>query len=316
MKLSLTSHVADKKCYDVIPKYTSKEKNMMGDIPVYNFDTIIDYSPNNPDPKILFSTSYDHNEDYRSMFALTANQVKGLIVLLQDSLNLLEEQKESQILLESTIKEFGNYLYNSINGNSNGVYRVIIEELSGKEKNLQTLHGDTIFISLKKTKDNSLNEFNTVIRMAIDIDKEILLAIESCKARTTNNRIDKVKELTAHVVKIKLIGLLINESLKYNKINIKPGSSEFNNICKKVYDSNDFIFIFDDSDNGRIKTLIKKNEEESKKIMEDLDSVMKGPKDLGPTLIPLNKPKPIKAMTNEEAKKISENFMKEYNNKK
>lgn len=316
MKLSLTSQVADKKCYDVIPKYTSKEKNMMGDIPVYNFDTIIDYSPNNPDPKILFSTSYDHNEDYRSMFALTANQVKGLIVLLQDSLNLLEEQKESQILLESTIKEFGDYLYNSINGNSNSVYRVIIEELSEKKKNLQTLHGDTIFISLKKTKDNSLNEFNTVIRMAIDIDKEILLAIESCKARTTNNRIDKVKELTAHVVKTKLIGLLINESLKYNKINIKPGSSEFNNICKKVYDSNDFIFIFDDSDNGRIKTLIKKNEEESKKIIEDLDSVMKGPKDLGPTLIPLNKPKPIKAMTNEEAKKISENFMKEYNNKK
>lgn len=316
MKLSLTSQVADKKCYDVIPKYTPKEKNMMGDIPVYNFDTIIDYSPNNPDPKILFSTSYDHNEDYRSMFALTVNQVKGLIVLLQESLNLLEEQKESQILLESTIKEFSNYLYNSINDNSNGVYRIIIEELSEQDKKLQTLHGESIFISLKKTKNNSLNEFDTILKMAIDIDKEILLAIKSCKARTTNNRIDKVKELTAHVVKTKLIGLLINESLKSNKINITPGSSEFNNICKKVYDSNDFIFIFDDSDNGRIKTLIKKNEEESKKIMEDLDSAMKGSKDLAPTLIPLNIPKPIKAMTYEEAKKISENFMKYYNNNK
>ena len=79
---------------------------------------------------------------------------------------------------------------------------------------------------------------------------------------------------------------------------------------------NDFIFIFDDSDNGRIKTLIKKNEEESKKIIKDLDNVMKSPKDLGPTLIQLTKPKPIKAMTNEEAKKISEEFMKEYKNKK
>lgn len=314
MKLFTTTQVETKKCYDVIPNYTSEEKKMMGNIPMYNFDTIVDYTPDNPNPKILFSTSYDHNEDYRSMFALTENQIHGLINLLQTSLSTLQAKKEEQETLNATIKEFGNYLCDSLKENELYDYMIVFKELCGKAKNLKTLNGDTTFISLRIKNKNSSNDFYTSIRLAINVDKEILSAININKAKTTNNRIDKVKESLIHIIKTKFIGLVVYAAIKDKES--KLSNDEFNKICQTIYNTIPFEFEFDDSSEGKIKTLIKKNEEESKKIIEDLDSVMKGPKDLGPTLIPLNKPKPIKAMTNEEAKKISENFMKEYNNKK
>lgn len=316
MKLSTTTQVETHNVYDCIPNYTEDEKKMMGDIHTYNFDTIIDCSMNNPNPKILFSTSYDHNEDYRSMFALTENQIRSLITLLQDSLDTLDAKREEEASLEASVEIFGDKLCHSVKENKFNDYKVVIEELSENDKKLQTLHGDTFFISLRNNDNKSSAVFDTILMLAINIDKEILLAINTNKARTTNNRIDKVKETIIHVVKTKLIGYLMFKGLGYNGIHMDSKNPEFNELCKSIYDKIPFEFIFDDSDKGKIKTLIKQNEEDSKKIMKDLDNIMKGPKDLGPTLIPLNKPKPIKAMTQEEAKKISENFMKEYKNKK
>lgn len=314
MELFTTTQVETKKYYDVIPTYTSEEKKMMGDIPMYNFDTIIDYTPGNPNPKILFSTSYDHNEDYRSMFALTENQINGLINLLQTSLSTLQAKKEEQETLNATIKEFGNYLCDSLKGDELYDYMIVFKELCGKEKNLKTLNNDTTFISLMIKNKNSSNDFYTSIRLAINVDKEILSAINLNKAKTSNNRIDKVKKSLIHIIKTKFIGLVVYAAIKDKES--KLSNEEFNKICQTIYDTIPFKFEFDDSDEGKIKSLIKKNEEESKKIIKDLDNVMKSPKDLGPTLIQLTKPKPIKAMTNEEAKKISEEFMKEYKNKK
>lgn len=314
MELFTTTQVETKKCYDVIPTYTSEEKKMMGDIPMYNFDTIIDYTPGVPNPKILFSTSYDHNEDYRSMFALTENQIHGLINLLQTSLSTLQAKKEEQETLNATIKEFGNHLCDALRENELYDYKVIFKELCGKSKNLKTFNGDTTFISLRIKNKNSSKDFYTSIRLAINVDKEILSAIDLNKAKTTNNRIDKVKESLIHVIKTKFIGLVVYAAIKDKES--KLSNDEFNKICQNIYNTIPFEFEFDDSDEGKIKSLIKKNEEESKKIIEDLDSVMKSPKDLGPTLIQLSKPTPIKPMSNEEAKKISEEFMKEYKNKK
>lgn len=314
MELFTTTQVETKKCYDVIPTYTSEEKKMIGDTPMYNFDTIIDYTPGNPNPKILFSTSYDHNEDYRSMFALTENQIHGLINLLQTSLSTLQAKKEEQEILNATIEKFGNHLCDSLKGDKLYDYMIVFKELCGKEKNLKTLNGDTTFISLKIKNKDSSRDFYTSIRLAINVDKEILSAININKAKTTNNRVDKVKKSLIHIIKTKFIGLVMYAAIKDKKL--KLSNDEFNKICQTIYDTIPFKFEFDDSDEGKIKTLIKKNEEESKKIIKDLDNVMKSPKDLGPTLIQLTKPKPIKAMTNEEAKKISEEFMKEYKNKK
>jgi len=316
MKLSTTTQVETHKVYDCIPNYTEDEKKMMGDIPTYNFDTMVDYTVNNPNPKILFSTSYDHNEDYRSMFALTENQIRSLINLLQESLDTLDAKREEQASLEASIEIFGDRLYHAAKENKFNDYKVVIEELSENNKNLQTLHGETFFVTLRTKENNVLGDNKHVLMLAIDIDKEILLAINTNKARITNNRIVRVKETLIHVVKTKLIGYLMFKGLGYNGIHMDSKNPEFNELCKTIYDKILFEFVFDDSDSGKIKTLIKQNEAESKKIMKDLDSIMKGPKDLGPTLIPLNKPKPIKAMTQEEAKKISENFMKEYKNNK
>lgn len=314
MELFTTTQVETKKCYDVIPTYTSEEKKLMGNIPMYNFDTMIDYTPSNPNPKILFSTSYDHNEDYRSMFALTEDQIHGLINLLQNSLSTLQAKKEEQETLNATIKEFGRYLCDSLRENELYDYKVVFKELYGKSKNLKAFNGDTIFVSLMIKNKNSSKDFYTSIRLAINIDKEILSAINTNKAKTTNNRIDRVKKSLIHIVKTKFIGLVIYSAIKDNKP--KLNNDEFNKICQIIYNTIPFEFEFDDSDEGRIIKLIKQNEEETNKIMKDLESVMKGPKDLGPTMIPLSKPKPITSISNEEAKKISEEFMKEYKNKK
>lgn len=316
MNYFTTTQVENKKELNMVPVYTEQEKKLMSDVPTYNFDTIIDYTSDNPNPKILFSTSYNFKEDYRSMFALTENQIHDLINLLNESLDILQAKREENETLKATLQIFSDYIIKSVNENKFDEFKVVFEELSGKYKNAKTMNNLTTFVSLKKLTKNSSGEFDTIVILAVSLDKEITLSINSESHKKGNKldnlNMDSLMKTIERVIKFKFLGGIMSYGLK------NLSNTEISELCKKAYDNLTFEFNLDMSDNGVIKQSIHKAEEESKEIMKQLDSILNPDTDIYNklTTFKLSTPKPIKGMSKEEMDRISKEFMKEYKNKK
>ena len=288
------SCVDDKLEYNVVPIYTEEEKKMMGDIPTYNFDSMIEYYPDNPNPKILFSNTYNHNEMYRSMFALTENQVHGLINLLQESLDALKAKKEEHESLDAQLKIVFDSIYSSFYSDSCCTHDVVIQYSKS-----------SIFLLEIYRKDFfSYHKFVKIESFRVSIDDEVYNFFQSKKELKDFKFDDEFKNSIIEIFKIKFAEIITDHCSEEFK---EEEKEEFFN-----YAYDDIVYQVVSLPEDYFMSIMEKVLDERKKAMEDVNKFLENMKKQNESSFQnaiLTTPAPIQNMSKEEMNKISREFL-------
>jgi len=303
------SCVDDKLEYDTVPMYTEEEKRMIGDIPTYNFDSILEFSPDNPNPKILFSNTYNHDETYRSMFALTEEQVRKIIDLLQRSLINLDVKKGQYERLNKHLKYLSEFIYNSFIARK--------EKGSARTVEIKYINKDSVLRRKADSNDFLLNVYYPqlipydgyvnvkYVNIIISIDDEVYNFIRSKKELKDFKFDDEFKNSIIDIFKNKFAKIIIDN---YTAGEFKKGEKE--EFFKYIHD--DIIYQVVSLPEEYFMGVVEKVLDERKKAMEDVNKFLENMKKQNEPSFQnaiLTTPAPIQNMSEEEMNKISREFL-------